>query len=957
MSRIWPMANTRTRYNTRMAISVKSYPHALACQDAVMELAQRAKQQNKRPVLLVPSYTHQLAAQQWLARRNAGFGVAVTTPWSWTENLWELFGDGTLVVSGQLRMVELWKSMQENQAVLQTPGMLNLLNGLALNALPFIDNPTDLAPQECAAIDVLRTYRARIRELGLTEPSEALVRLSRCTGLEGFAPILLDIAEDDLTHVQRTFLGAANAVLVQNAMTQPSPVTRNRELLQAQSLLFQRTDENIPVTPGGALRFALSAGPSAAKRITCDAVLQALNDGCATVVVAAKDPCSLFDFAQPILRDAGYECSLDVSKPLKETDMGRAFLDLAELVSSAESIDPIDAHPLTAADFAYNPFSSVSRTSAFRTDKLHRGNRLTDEGTILTDLAADADDITSGVINRIEEHRYLEAIDAMQQYLDKRFRARPAYHAEQSRVLDTLRTICSIDASLPMEALIAMVARSSIVCNAGTCDSAPVKFTTQIGAAALAPGSVDCVVVTNLTTEELPVKNPESSLVTLMDKLGVANIPDPLAHARATFYSALEAARTRVVLQRNLNNEEGDPNQPATVFEELLDCYRADPQSNDDVDRTLGITKNLIPFVVQRGEEDALASLGVEKRAVITADKPETGALSPEIAPFIVLPYRYSEGTFDGLDMSPSQIESYLECPYSWFAKRRLRLEGIDEGFGPMERGTFMHAVLHDFYLRFQGSVQPKVTHDTLDQARQIMRETFQEACEHQPFARPGSRYVPITAWERKERDAVLQNLLDYLEMEAKLLPRFRPREFEWQFANARPVHYAGCNLRGCVDRIDVDDNGHAVVIDYKSSLSKEYCLYNPKAEASEEFQLPQHMQALMYSKVVEEAFGVHVVAALYVNPLKLEIAGAFDATVVGSLDLPFSSATWEDASRVPYRHAETFEELIASCEREIESRLRALKLGHIEPDPVGQHACEHCPVNTCPRRLDPRKF
>lgn len=942
-----------TRYNGRMAISIETYPHVLACHDAVVRLAKAARAESKRPVLIVPSYSQQLAAQQWLAQRGEGFAVTVTTLWSWTEDLWGLFGDGTPLVSGEVRIVELWKLLNASETLQASAGTLKLLNNLAAQALPAIDNPAQLSQQEQAAVSLLRSYRTRLRSRGLTEPSEALTLLSTEKTLARYAPIVFGSEEDELTFVQHSFLDAASAVLVRNAMTDPVPTERADELVKVQSLLFQRGPGDAPANPSGSVRFALSAGPTASRRIVCKAVLQALENGCKSVVVTAKDPCATFDFAMPLLKGAGVSCALDALRKVGETDAGRALADLGSLVATANSTDPLDATTSLATDFAFNPFSGVGTRSAFKTDKMHRGDRLTEQGTILTDLAGDADDMLSGVINRIEEHLYDDALDSLQAYLDKRFANRPAYRAEQSRALDALRSICAVDPAVPLDALSQMIAEAPVVCSVGTAEGAQVVFTTQAKAASLEPGSVDCVVLTDLNAADYPVKEPENALFTLMGKLGVAVAKDPLAHTRATFYSALQAARKRVVLQRNLNDEEGNAAQPATVFEELLDCYRTDTRSDSSMDRTLGITENLVPFAIQTGEEDALSNLGAHARNLHAVPLPQAGEISPGNEPFIVLPHRYKEGYFDGLDVSPTQVESYLACPYCWFAKRRLRLGNLDEGFSALERGTFVHSVLRHFYLRFQQEVRPKVTLETMDAARRIMTETFEEICAEQPFASPGNRYVPRTAWEKKEQEGILQKLLDYLEMEAALLPGFGPRAFEWDYSQARPIRYAGCNLRGTVDRIDVDSRGRAVVIDYKSSLDAQYCLHPSKEPLSpDNFQLPQRVQALMYSKAVRDTFGYQIVGALYVNPLKCEVAGAWDATVIGPQDIPFATSSFADHSRVPYEQAQTFDQLIDACEEAIGERLVHLAHGSIEPDPANEQACKHCPVNLCPRRL-----
>lgn len=941
-----------------MALSVKTYPHIVACQDAVVRLAHDALAENRRPVVIVPSYSQQLDAQQWLARRGEGFSVTVTTLWSWTENLWELFGDGTPLVNGDVRIVELWKLLQGDKALHKSIGTLNLLNKLALQALPAIDNPATLSQQESAAVDLLRSYRARLRSIKATEPSEALAHLSRRKELARFAPIVFGSEEDDLTFLQRSFLEAANATLVRNAMTEPAPVEREKELVDVQALLFRRSVQDAPVEPTGAVRFALAAGPSASQRTVCNAVLQALKDGCESVVVAAKDPCAAFDFAMPILQEAGYGCALDASKKLGETDMGRAFADLGALIQSADSADPAEATTPLATDFAFNPFSGVKTRSAFNEDKMHRGNRLVELDEILSDLAGDADDMLAGVINRIEEHLYDDAIDAMQAYLDKRFIGRPAYYAEQSRALSQLRSICSIDPAVPLGILASMVETGPIVCSVGTSQSAQVLFTTQARAASLAPGSADCMVVADLNATDYPVKEPENALFTLMGKLGVAVEKDPLAHTRSTFYSTLQTARKAVVLQRSLNDEEGNAAQPATVFEELLDCYRTDARSDSDMNRTLGITENLVPYTMQAGEEDVLANLGAPERNLQAVPAPQTGKIDPRNESLIVLPHLYMEGRFDGLDVSPTQVESYLDCPYCWFAKRRLRLGIIDEGFTPMERGTFVHSVLQHFYERFQAEVQPKVTPETMDAARAIMADTFREACEKQPFNKPGNRYVPITAWENKEREGILRNLLDYLEMEVQLLPGFAPHAFEWEYAKNRPVRYAGCNLRGTIDRIDVDPQGRAVVIDYKSSINQDYSLHDPKTQLDpDDFQLPRHVQALMYGQVVQRTLGYRVVGALYVNPLKREVAGAYDDTVIGPQDIPFSSRSYGENARVPYEQAQTFDQLLGSCEEAIGERLVDLARGNVVPNPASENSCKFCPVNICPRRLAAKEF
>lgn len=951
-----------------MALQTQTYPHALACQDAVVQHAQAARAHGLRPVLLVPSHGQQLAAQQWLAARACGFGITVSTLLSWVENLWELFGNGSTIVSSEMRAVTLWKMLHASDSLQHSPGMANMLNRCSFEAAPSMDIATCSAAAEAsfseserATIELLADYRAQLHAQRLVEFSEALDALTGHPCMKNYALLVLDTREDQMTFVQHAFLDACDATLIRNGHSGPPldvTASCSNELARVQRLLFRRTPEDEPVGPEGAVRIALAAGPSASNRLVCDVIGQALSQGCDQVVVACADPCALFDFAAPLLAQQNIGCSLTANRNLGETDVGRALLQLGELTTAPSMDDPQCTTPLTAADYAYNPFSAIGRTSAFNIDRMHRRDRLTSQNAILTDLSASADTLAQGIIPLIEEGDALGALNCLQAYLDHRFAAQPAYYAEQHRALERIRALCAADADLPLAALALIGSEDPIPVHLGNTESAPVQFTTQREAARLGAGSVDCVVLANLNAEDFPVRDPENALATLLGKLGAAAHPDPLAQARDTFAGAFETARNLVVLQRCLNDDRGDPSQPAIVFDELIDCYRRDLQSDKDVDRTLGIPESLLPFTVQRGEQDVLENVGAGTRPLRTCLQPETGAIGATAHSLIALPHRYNEGTFEGLDMSPSQVESYVECPYNWFAKRRLQLETLDEGFSPLERGTFIHDILHRFYLRFQAEVQPKVTADTLEAARRIMRETFDAVCADQPQGRFGSRYVPLTAWEHKERQAVLPKLIDYLDVEARLLPTFEPREFEWQFANDRPLAYAGCNLRGCTDRIDVDAQGRAVVIDYKSSLSNTYRLFDASAkDVPVEFQLPKKLQALMYARIVREWFGCQVVGALYVNPLKGTVLGAYDGRLIDVDEIPFAGARDAESCRVPYAFAQTFDELLDRCESKVAQHLERLAAGDIHPRPSGQEACEYCPVNVCESRLAPRKI
>lgn len=478
-----------------------------------------------------------------------------------------------------------------------------------------------------------------------------------------------------------------------------------------------------------------------------------------------------------------------------------------------------------------------------------------------------------------------------------------------------------------------------------------VLFTTLERAGRLGAGAAYGLIVCGLNSADRPVRAAEDARATLLAKLGAAVPADALASQRRRFRDALEAARDVVVLERALNGVGAEPRYPATLFEEAVDCYRSDVRSDAGMDRDLAIPEALVPYARTLAENRFVyGACGVaEQPAGLVAPLPRTGAIGEGMAPFITLPRGVESVTREGLDLSPSAIESYLDCPYRWFVQRRLSLDAPDEGFGSLERGTFVHEVLQVFYLRLREQGEPRVTTGNRERALALLDEVFDDVCAAQALRRPGHRYVPADRRERDLREALRPQLARYVAAEASFLPGFAPAHLEWGYGQDGGVPYAGHWITGTVDRIDVDGEGRAVVVDYKTSLGPAYHLHGREEEPGASFALPRKMQALIYARVVERLLGVRVVGALYVNPLRQAVAGAFDAR---SLDAAAVPGLDPARSRVPYGEVGSFAELLARAEEEVARRLSALATGDVRPNPSDKDACRWCPAVICERRL-----
>ncbi len=941
----------------------------------------------KRPVLLVGNYADVLRHRRALARAGQGFGVTVSTLTSWLSDLWDLHGDGRIPVGALERRMMVWHQLKEHaQAPLSsrldvaasdeervswealpagsdgspsesawvspTPGMLDLLARAAEVALSHLDAAAGLSERDRTAVEVLKGYAVALEQRGLIELCQAACLLDG-DALRPYAVALLDALPAAMPRPYAELLGRAGASAFVGGTVCPDDALRTPELSEVLRVIYGRTDQVEPVGAGGAVGFAFAAGLSAENRLIARVAERLSHEFEGQIAVVAKDPVGLFDALGPQLAGRGIGCGVSGSVPCVQTPLGKAFSQLCDIISS-ESPDV-----RKAADYLFGPILGTSYGNAFHCDAHMRGDRLVSRDEVLSDLAGYAADGLKGVVGLIEEGDVAAATAAVRSFVARRYAAEPALRNEAMAVLDMADAHAASAAAAGVDVLDALrlLQDAPVSINRTLGDSPRIFLMSMDEAAQSESASWDAVVVCNLNACDYPVRPHVTSLETLLDKLGCLSQADPLLAARVAFFETLSSARHAVVLERSLNDEKTEPAYPAVMFEEVVDCYRPQVADNVGIDRTFGIPQSLLGFVEQAGEDDLEANvLGESLSAGALVEMPETGKIGDGARSLIVLP---RPGQIDRARpfLSPSQIESYLECPYQWFAKRRLRIETLDEGFSALERGTFIHEVLRSFTCAMNERGLGKTTADNLDEARQILGQVFED-CSHAQFdesRRHRQRYVPLDAWERRQRDGLLPVLRRYLSCEEKFLPTYRPAYFEWEYGKGEGLPYAGCLITGSIDRIDVDGEGNAVIIDYKSSLSGDYLVQGDEhgADDAAPFVLPRKMQALIYAKVARDLLGVNVVAALYVNPLTCRIAGAYDARFIGHEAIPFVTAKDRDRSRIAFEAVSTFDELLEASEDAVSRRLENLVAGEIAPDPLGPEACRYCPVTLCEKRIE----
>lgn len=508
---------------------------------------------------------------------------------------------------------------------------------------------------------------------------------------------------------------------------------------------------------------------------------------------------------------------------------------------------------------------------------------------------------------------------------------------------------------------------------------AQVSFVSLADAAALRPDSYDAVLFADVDLDSYPLSHEEGPLATLTEELGRGGVTlEPAALLRVRFGRAMQAARGPVVLARVTHDRQARECYPAAVWTELrahakaadaakaaADAKVADAgKAADDAKATGNAKAAGADKATCVGEGDIVRDFDPAagedlKRERVTCEAPQH--LSAEAVPYLVLRRRDGEGEDAPLVprlTSASQIEAYSTCPLCWFVSYRVKPQSIDAGFGNMEKGNFVHDVLEHLHARLPQEGMERVTPENLPRAQELLREVFDETlAEHAGKRGAEGPLVPLSPVEERQVAEILPQLEGVLAYESEALAPFAPRYLEFAF-NELKVEYAGWPLGGRIDRVDVDAENRAVVIDYKHRTGvEEFKLADPTVRDEETGTapiddprwLPPHTQTLIYAQAMRRALDLNTRAALYFSTKggKPALRGAASAELLeeerGDGRIPGLKKGFPGEGGNM-----DFDALLDRVEAGIAERLRELEAGVVAAvDPTSAQAAHaHCSYN-----------
>lgn len=509
---------------------------------------------------------------------------------------------------------------------------------------------------------------------------------------------------------------------------------------------------------------------------------------------------------------------------------------------------------------------------------------------------------------------------------------------------------------------------------------------------------VDALVLCGQTSESSPVGNGDDVASSLLVALGIEPKVEPMDQARQQFVAQLAAARYRVLIERTLFDASSKECYCSVMLIELMSCYGID-DTGLKVSKIAKTLKSHGLLFGELSESDAFANaqLTGHEPAVEAQEVPSrSGVLREDLLPFVVVAPAGQRGLSHALPLlSASQIEAYLECPLKWFSLRRLRLEVSDAGFTGAEIGTFVHKVLEathrelvrrareqaqgepvstgqaggdsalvDLTLPLPGSRPVAGDAASVAGAKELLQQTFEAERRHQfvqqKKLRGATPLIPHTAEDEGTLRTLQQDLLSTIDYESGLFLGYEPRLFEWKFGRGgEVVEYAGVQLEGSIDRVDVDGGGRAVVIDYKHKspigFAQEYNVFGPEGIVVPDIgpiPLARHVQALIYAQVLRRKYpDLTVTGSVYLcTKGQHALAGAVSED---SIDRVYGeqgiSPKMRPSVAVPTGERER---LLDATEEAIAAKVQELLAGNIEANPVDARACDYCPVLDCEKRL-----
>ena len=439
--------------------------------------------------------------------------------------------------------------------------------------------------------------------------------------------------------------------------------------------------------------------------------------------------------------------------------------------------------------------------------------------------------------------------------------------------------------------------------------------------------------------------------------LGLAARRGVAAEERYLFYSCVSRPERRLYLSYPVSDEAGTPIPRSPFVEEVRGLLAPAPVSDaeaDELEASIAVRSGPEEVVPAPGEastpreltralaaegsgaaaagldlpagvrESVLADLAEAAEARRTAAEP--GPLThPDVLAALAEDHPYGAST----------IEEFDTCPYRWFVNHEIKPRPVGPDPEPLVDGGLVHAVLERIYREPPVGSRPEP--ETVGRWERAATELIRETAAEQGWdLQQANARVRIARF-----DAVIARFLRRdAETESPLEPR--PDLLEASFGE-RPddafeaAELGGFRLHGRIDRIDVADDGRALIRDYKLSA---------KVTPARKFLDEGKLQMPLYL-LAARGFGIDPIGGLY-SPLGASREDRPRGMVLKEAEGTLLSSDKEHHYRTDFLEREEFDEILEEARSRAASHVAEIHAGDIGRRPRNGECprwCDLAPV------------
>ena len=297
--------------------------------------------------------------------------------------------------------------------------------------------------------------------------------------------------------------------------------------------------------------------------------------------------------------------------------------------------------------------------------------------------------------------------------------------------------------------------------------------------------------------------------------------------------------------------------------------------------------------------------------------------------------------SLNDITLSPSSIQTFLDCRQKFFFQRVLKLKGIESetfDINAREKGSWYHSLFEKIISQEDSYITPLVSLVFDDELKKALLERLQiDFSDVYPAG-----FSPAT-WLLVKK-SYFENVVKFIEQETlfrKQFPEIKSVKVEWAweiYYDWQKHHFSrektefSVRISGVVDRILKNQSTNQLwLVDYKSSLKK-YSTYDSWLE-KQEFQL------LLYNLVVQnysaEPWSGTVEYLSYWQLPELSKKKGFSKIDPRFLDIGHSKkdmGSLEDKKKIEDEFLVKFKDMIEQ-----------MKEGHFYPLPSDEKICRYC--------------